>query len=405
MNFITQKTKSLWIDQIASKSCEITDSSDFTCMDPYVEGKRIVLLGESSHGVGDFYTAKINMIKYLHSVHGFNVVILESGLLEAVFCRKTLKGLPAREQIQNGLLDIYHNEEMLPLFQETWANGMHLAGMDIQPAYPLISQNMLEWLKIHTEEELYASIYQAETVFFNIDKEIRGQTKIPKKIKAKIQMCMDLYHSSLELFENRLEEADWEKEKIFHIIGKGLENRLKWLEINTKSWISSGVMRGMHMFGNLQWLLEECYKGEKVIVWAHNFHIRKSKTVTSKLFGIKNVGQQLSKCYGDQVYSIGFYAGEGEFSSLLRVNFPINVSKKQLERLLMEASGHDSFVPLCEKGLPQRNWLNRRWRLLEAGMMGQLPIAIYPQKHYDGIMFCRKVKPPVYFKRDERSKA
>lgn len=143
--------------------------------------------------------------------------------------------------------------------------------------------------------------------------------------------------------------------------------------------------------------MEEYYKGEKVIVWAHNFHIRKSKTVTSKLFGITNVGQQLSKCYGDQVYSIGYYAGEGELASLLRVNFPINLSKKQLESLLLEACRHDSFVPLCEKGLPKRNWLNRRWRLLEAGMIGLLPIAIYPQKHYDGIMFCRKVKPPAYF--------
>ncbi|RBP90037.1 erythromycin esterase-like protein [Cytobacillus firmus] len=401
MNFITRKTKSLWIDQIASKSSEITDPSDFTCMDPYVEGKRIVLLGESSHGVGDFYTSKINMIKYLHKAHGYNVIVVESGLLEAVFCRKLLKDLPAREQIQHGLLDIYHNEEMLPLFLESWAKGLHLAGMDIQPAYQLISQNMLEWLKIHTDAELYASIHQAETVFFNIDEEIRGRTKIRKQIREQIEVCMNLYQSSLELFESRWKEDNPEKEKIFHIIGKGLENRLKWLEINTKSWIASGVTRGRHMSGNLQWLMEECYKGEKVIVWAHNFHIRKSKTVTSKLFGITNVGQQLSKCYGDQVYSIGFYAGEGELASLLRVNFPINVSNKQLESLLMEACGHDSFIPLCEKGLPQRNWLNRRWQLLEAGMMGLLPISIHPQKHYDGIMFCRKVKPPIYFKRDQ----
>ncbi|WP_282141958.1 erythromycin esterase family protein [Cytobacillus oceanisediminis] len=397
MNFITRRTRSLWIDQIASKSCEITVPSDFICMDPYVEGKRIVMLGESSHGVGDFYTSKINMIKYLHSVHGFNVVVMESGLLEAVFCRKLLKDLPAEEKIQHGLLDIFHNEEMLPLFQESWANSLHIAGMDIQPAYPLISQNMLEWLKVNTDEEVYASIHQAETVFFNIDEEIRGQTKIAKKAKEKIQLCMDLYQSSLELFETRLKEDDIEKERNLKVIGQGLENRLKWLEINTKSWIASGVMRGTYMFRNLQWLLEECYKGEKVIVWAHNFHIRKSKTVTSKLLGITNVGQQLSKCYEDQVYSIGYYAGEGELASLLRVNFPINLSKKQLESLLLEACRHDSFVPLCEKGLPKRNWLNRRWRLLEAGMIGLLPIAIYPQKHYDGIMFCRKVKAPAYF--------
>ncbi|MBG9545563.1 hypothetical protein ABE29_23255 [Cytobacillus firmus] len=397
MNFITRKTKSLWKDQIAGQSCEIKDPADFSCIDPYVSGKKIVLLGESSHGIGDFYRTKVNMIKYLHKVHGFNAVVLESGLLEAILSRRLLKNLPAKEQIQHSLLDIFHNEEMIPLFQESWADGLHISGMDIQPAYQEVSQRMLEWLGLHSDEELYDSIHQAETVFFTIDEELRGQTKIRKQLREQIHMCMELYHTSLELFQTRLKEADLEKEKIFLIIRKGLENRLKWLEINTKSWIASGIMRGTNMFKNLQWLLEEYYKGEKVIVWAHNFHIRKSKTVTSKLFGITNVGQLLSKCYGDQVYSIGFYAGAGEFASLLRVRFSIDASKnKHLESLFMEACRHDSFVPLCDKGLPERNWMKRRWQLLEAGMMGQLPISIYPQKHYDGIFFCRKVQPPVY---------
>lgn len=43
MNFKSGKTRSLWIDQITSKRCEIKD--------PYVSGKRIVLLGESSHEI------------------------------------------------------------------------------------------------------------------------------------------------------------------------------------------------------------------------------------------------------------------------------------------------------------------------------------------------------------------
>jgi erythromycin esterase len=398
MNFITRKTKSLWIDQIAGKSCEIKDPADFSCMDPYVSGKKIVLLGESSHGIGDFYTTKVNMIKYLHKVHGFNAVVLESGLLEAVLSRGLLKGLPAKEQIQHSLLDIFHNEEMIPLFQESWADGLHISGMDIQPAYQQVSHRMLDWLRLHTDEEIVSSINRAETVFFEIDEEIRGQAKIPKLVKEKIRMCMSLYQSCLELFANRVSKADLEREEILKVIEQGLKNRRKWLEINTKSWIVSGTMRGTYMFGNLQWLLDEFFKGEKVIVWAHNFHIRKSKTLTSSLLGITTVGQLLSSSkYSDQVYSIGFYAGAGEFASLLRVHFSIDASKnKHLESLFMDACGHDSFVPLCDKGLPERNWMKRRWQLLEAGMMGQLPISIYPQKHYDGIFFCREVQPPVY---------
>jgi erythromycin esterase len=398
MNFQSGKTRSLWIDQITSKRCEIKDPSDFSCMDPYVSGKRIVLLGESSHGIGDFYRTKVNMIKYLHEVHGFNAVVLESGMLEAVLSRRLLKDLPAKEQIQHSLLDIFHNEEMIPLFQESWAEDLHISGMDIQPAYQQVSHRKLDWLKLHTDEIIVTSINRAETLFFEIDEVIRGQAKIPKVVKEKIRVCMNLYQSCLTAFAGRVFEPDLESEQILKVIEQGLKNRLKWLEINSKSWIVSGTMRGKNMFGNLQWLLDEFFKGEKVIVWAHNFHIRKSQTLTSSLLGITTVGQLLSSSrYSDQVYSIGFYAGAGEFASLLRVNFSIDASKnKHLESLFMEACRHDSFVPLCDKGLPERNWLKRRWQLLEAGMMGQLPISIYLQQHYDGIFFCRMVQPPTY---------
>lgn len=403
MSIVTKKTRASWIKQINSKSCEIKDFHDFSCMDEYVKNKKIVLLGESSHGVGEFYTAKINMIKYLHEKHGFNVVVLESGLLEGVFCKKFLKDMSPKEQIQNSLLDIFHNEEMIPLFNEPWASDIHIAGMDIQPTYSLISIKLLSWIKTNIDEELYTSLNDAEQVFFEIDEEIRGQTKISKKLKQIIGECLYLYQDCLDIINRKIKEnVDTKVKKILMLTKHGMENRLKWLQINLKCFITSGIQRGTYMFNNLKWLIEEYYQGEKIIVWAHNFHIRKSKTITSKLFGITNVGQLLAGHYGEQIYSIGFYAGEGEFSSLLRVSFPIDTSKKKhLENLLAEAYNHDRYVPLCNENLPKRNWLNRRWWLLEAGMMGQLPIAIFPQKHYDAIMFCREVNPPTYLKRDE----
>ncbi|WP_282173964.1 erythromycin esterase family protein [Cytobacillus firmus] len=403
MNLVTKKTRSKWINQINKISCEIRDFNDFSCIDNYIKDKKIVLLGESSHGIGEYYTEKIKMIRYLHEKHGFNVVVLESGLIEGVLCKMLLGDLPPKEQIQQSLLDIFHNEEMIPLFNEPWANDIQIAGMDIQPTYPAVSNKLLSWIRTNIDEELYKSLFNAEQMFFEIDEEIRGQAKISRKLKQEIQECLGIYQDSLEVLNRKMNDyGHAEAKKILNLVQHGMENRLKWLQINLKSFIASGIQRGTYMFNNLKWLIEEYYQGEKIIVWAHNFHIRKSKTITSRLFGITNVGQLMSEYYGEQIYSIGFYAGEGEFSSLLRVSFPIDTSKKKhLENLLLEAYKHNRFVPLCDRNFPKRNWVNRRWWLLEAGMMGQLPIAIFPQKHYDAIMFCSKVNPPAYLKREE----
>ncbi|MDV2685611.1 erythromycin esterase family protein [Alkalihalophilus lindianensis] len=403
MNFTTKKMRRNWLKQINNGSCEIDTSYDFSCMDRYVENRKIVLIGESSHGIAEYYTTKINMIKYLHEKHGFNVVVLESGLLEGVLCKRLLDQMSPKEQIQHSLLDIFHNEEMIPLFNEPWANQIHIAGMDIQPTYPKVSNALLSWVQKHIDDELYNTLVEVEQLFFDIDKEIRGKTKIPKKLKQDISKCIEKYHASLEVTKSKIKNVEnLEIHKMLRLVLRGIENRIKWLKINLQSFIASGVQRGNYMFTNLKWLIEDYYAGEKVIVWAHNFHIRKSKTITSKLFRITNVGQLLKDHYDEKIYSVGLYAGKGKFSSLLRVSFPINTSKKKhLENILLEANAHNCFVPLSNIDLPKRNWLNRRWWLLEAGMMGQLPIAIFPQKHYDAIMFCREVTPPSYFNGNE----
>ncbi len=118
MNFIRENTKNLWKAQIKSTASEITTNRDFSFIDRFIKGKRMILLGENSHGIADYFKTEMDLIRYLHQYHGFNVVVLESGLLEATLCKPFLSDYSPEKQIQNTLLDIYHNEEMKPLFSE-----------------------------------------------------------------------------------------------------------------------------------------------------------------------------------------------------------------------------------------------------------------------------------------------
>lgn len=151
MNFVREKTRNRWKEQIKRTASEIKEGNDFSFIEHFIKDKRIILLGENSHGIADYFTIKTDLIRYLHPYHEFNVVVLESGLLEATLCKQFLSNDSPEKQIQNSLLDIYHNKEMKALFSEEWAQTITLSGMDPQPTYPLTSELMLDWIKNHTD--------------------------------------------------------------------------------------------------------------------------------------------------------------------------------------------------------------------------------------------------------------
>lgn len=96
------------------------------------------------------------------------------------------------------------------------------------------------------------------------------------------------------------------------------------------------------------------------------------------------------------------YAGKGKFSTQLRVELEIDASRKNhLESLLAEASTTNLFLPLDVENQPvyKKMWYRRRWWLLESGFMGLSPKVIYPQEHYDAILFIRNVSSPRYLTR------
>ncbi|WP_034756475.1 erythromycin esterase family protein [Rossellomorea vietnamensis] len=403
MKFVRKSTRNRWGNQIKRTASEINDRNDFSFIDHYIKDKRVILLGENSHGIADYFTTKTDLIRYLHQHHGFNVVVLESGLLEATLCKEFLRDYSPDRQIQNCLLDIYHNEEMKPLFYEEWAQSIKISGMDPQPTYPLISEYMIDWLKNHTDNEFYELIRALERRYFELDSEM--MLKITKPLKEKIKYAIQEYENLLNIIEMKLQTCTTlEMQRMFQLIQQGMKNRLKWLKVNLKGYLSSGIVRGFNMFENLEWLMNHYYKNERIIVWAHNFHIRKRQTLTTKILGIKSVGYWLQHKYPNDFYTIGFYAGSGKFATQLRVELEVDTTKKNhLESLLYETSKSDLFLPLDVKNqtIDKKMWFKRKWWLLESGFSGLSPKVVYPQDHYDAIIFLRKVNSPNYFKRSE----
>ena len=373
------------LQEIRRNAIEI-DNYDF--LDSYVSDKQIVLLGESSHGVGDYFSEKIKIIKYLHEHHGFNIVVFENGLVESTISKERSFLEEPELVLKQHFMDIYHNEEMLPLLKESWAQNLTLTGMDVQPMYREASDYYIQTIKNKLNEVTYELLQNAENQYFELD-ELLLNTKKIKHLKPTIIACIQSYKELLDTAHL--------KDELQHtmLFSKFLQNRIDWLNLNLKGLLSSGAMRAQYMYKNVEWLLK-FYRGEKLIIWAHNFHIRKNRTWLTKLLRIQNVGFSLQKTMQKDCFTIGLYASKGHYASLYRNEFEIQLhNKHHLEKVCNKISEKSIFLPLIET-----NFGAKKWVLLESSMGSNLPKRIVPQKHYDAIICLNNVSLPTYLSRN-----
>ena len=115
---------------------------DFSDLEPLVAAigdARIVQLGESSHGAGATFSAKVRLIKFLHRRMGFDVLVWESGLYDLAKANEALRGSgDPTEAGQLGAFGIWSRTvEVEPLWRyasDSWASPspLEMAGYDMQ---------------------------------------------------------------------------------------------------------------------------------------------------------------------------------------------------------------------------------------------------------------------------------
>jgi erythromycin esterase len=111
------------------------DFSDLQFLKDVIGRRRLVQLGESGHGVAEFDSAKVRLIKFFHEAMGFDVIAFESSIYECYAANSAAtSGL---DMLQRSIFTVWATEEVLPLFeyiQTTQQTGhpLTLAGFDTQ---------------------------------------------------------------------------------------------------------------------------------------------------------------------------------------------------------------------------------------------------------------------------------
>ncbi|QGS69641.1 hypothetical protein CV093_19325 [Oceanobacillus sp. 143] len=178
----------------------------------------------------------------------------------------------------------------------------------------------------------------------------------------------------------------------YKFIKKVLDNKRHFLNHFTDNERDYSKFRDQVMAANLEWICNELYPDEKIIIWAHNAHIYKNYQTITKY---RPMGSLISKALMDDSYYIGLFMYEGEAALINRTVYKIGKPpKKSLEDYMNHTDSSISFLDFSNVvSQPFNKWIFEKTLILEHGTMQKL---ITPAEQFDGIFFVKEVSPPHY---------
>ncbi|WJE50383.1 erythromycin esterase family protein [Bacillus cereus] len=403
-----------WVGEHAVKLQEPTTASsneDLSFLKKTLQDKRIVLLGESTHGSTEMNQSKVRMIKYLHEEMGYDVIAFESGFAEANAVYQNIDDLTAEQAMKKAISGVWHTEDLEELFQyikEQKEKGtpLILTGFDINIPWndstATFAKFANEWIsKLNPEIGKLLVEAEKEIVKYRSVSTYEEFQTMQKPLLSKYERVKEFIQQHKKELQQVVSNASYDVnllEKTINIRIDTLKTHISY-EVKEKPAMDyTFYSRDQKMGQNLAWLSEMQFKNKKIIVWGHNYHIRKqnSKMIMGFPYTKKypNMIDVLPKYLKDQMYSVGLYAYSG--SSLDDQNEKIEyvIDKHQansIEEILRSAQHPQVFVNLKdEKNRPETSWM---YSQIIGQYWGIWPEYMIPNQHYDGILWLEHISP------------
>ncbi len=378
--------------------------SDLQFLKPLLEGRRIVQLGESGHGVAEFNKVKVRLIKFLHQEMGFQVMAFESSIFDCFYSNEHEGEFPASTLMRQSIFGVWHTQEVLELFlyiketQET-ENPLILAGFDTQFSGQA-SANRPEFFRdiINVIDSDYAqTIFDLETEFKTKKSEMDWDS-FEAFLRSEVDRWIESYEALVTFFDNNMDALKdaFSDRPLYPLIAR----QSAWSMIQFISQLvepdslQATYIRDRGMGMNLSTLANTIYPGKKIIVWAHNFHIRHNQEAVSAT-PVKTMGAWVVDEFRPELYTIGLYMYRGRAAYNNRDIYTIPTPyPNSLEAICYRARCKFLFVDMLNEQLNTGNsWMFER---IYARGWGTFNYIMILRDQYDGILFIDTVNPPSY---------
>lgn len=351
--------------------------------------KRIVLIGEFTHGAREVFELKNELMKYLHSALGFDLILFESGIGELITINLQKDSLSARK-MTGGLIGPWRTQSFESKMDWVKTEQLEIAGFDVQRS----GQSFQEALKILAPQMGWKTedLIQKERQFGIVAGRLR---------KEKYEAVSTLTNQLMGEYQQLIDELDQkmlrDKVPFGALVHRTFINRKKFLSYflqfsKDKDYRKRWVARDSMMADNIRWLLSEVYPDKKVMISAHNFHVAKFNEKEEVM------GEMLLRQFGDQMYSIGLFAGGGELANNSRATEQLahpDPEQLDIKHIINHLKAPFHFLPIPAR--PKNfEWMYQpiivNDSFIDLNGSNKLTLA----RHFDGLLLINKVSVPVF---------
>ena len=303
----------------------ISTNADLDVLMKEIGDKKVVLLGEASHGTAEYYNWRTEISKRLIKEKGFNFIAVEGEWADSYRVNNFIKGAEKDSAATVELLKQYDrwptwmwaNHEVANLVtwlnkhnqQQTDENKAGFFGLDVYCLW----ESMSELMPYLQEEQ--PSLIPAANKVHNCFKPF-GEDAQEYAIAVSNAQA-DCRNETSELWESISNwtagtTASTMKQFVMEQNALVALNGERYYRAMVNSSSESWNVRDQHMNQTLDRLLEFHGPDAKAIVWEHNTHVGDARYTDMANAGMVNVGQLVREKYGEEnVYIVGFGSYKG----------------------------------------------------------------------------------------------
>ncbi len=268
--------------------------------------KRIVLIGESTHGSAEYYRMRARITQELISKAGFSIVACEGDWADFEEADRYVRGHPLRATpFQRFPSWMWRNQhffrflETLRSYKDVRLYGLDLYGM---------SRNIesLHWELQRKAPNLAAQVKEKLGALHAMGIEPSGYHRFLKRGGASFQGAVQELLSVAEATFNPSDDSSFHILQNLRYLQKA-EEAVRQFDHFPTHW----NVRARQMYDGLQAVLNHHGPESKAIVWVHNTHVSHSSATGMDKEGLCNIGTLCKEHYQELAYTIGFGCYQG----------------------------------------------------------------------------------------------
>lgn len=332
-----------------------SEDPDFARLfDRYGE-RKLVLLGEASHGTSEFYRARAAITRRLIERHGFSFVAVEADWPDAATVDRYVRNLPPRAGARPAFrrfptwmwrnTDVEAFVEWLRRHNEPLEPGKRAAfcGLDIYSLSDSIGAVLAYLDRVDPAAAQVARERYGCLTPWQHDPAVYGRAVLSERYR---ECEADMVAALRELLARRLDYAGADGEQFFDAAQNArlVTAAERYYRAMYYGSAESWNLGDRHMFDTLVRLLEHRGDGAKAVVWAHNSHIGDARfTDMGRVRGELNLGELCRRRFAEEAALIGFGMHGGTVAAASDWDGPMEIKEIRPSRAdSIECQFHDA---------------------------------------------------------------